>query len=57
MGRLLSDVATKMQLKANRGSDDSMRLLVHSTHDTTLAGICASLDVFDEKYVFAYVAY
>ncbi|KAI0683768.1 histidine phosphatase superfamily [Cytidiella melzeri] len=50
MGRLLDDVSTKMQLKAVKGSEDPMRLLVHSTHDTTLAGICASLDVFDEKW-------
>lgn len=49
MGRLLADVSTKMQKKANEGAGDQMRLLVHSTHDTTLAGICATLDVFDEK--------
>ncbi len=52
MGRLLDDVSTKMQVKADKGSDDPMKILVHSTHDTTLAGICASLDVFDEKYGF-----
>ncbi|KAI0776494.1 histidine phosphatase superfamily [Irpex lacteus] len=56
MGRLLDDVSTKMQVKANKGSDDPMKILVHSTHDTTLAGICASLDVFDEKWP-AFTAY
>jgi hypothetical protein len=56
MGRLLDDISTKMQLKANKGSKDPMRLLVHSTHDTTLAGICATLDVFDEKCVL-YMCY
>lgn len=49
MGRLLEDVSVKMQNKAREGPEDQMRLLVHSTHDTTLAGICATLDVFDEK--------
>lgn len=51
MGRLLEDISTKMQKKVTEGPGDQMRLLVHSTHDTTLAGICASLDVFDEKSV------
>ncbi|KAI0340408.1 phosphoglycerate mutase-like protein [Trametopsis cervina] len=50
MGRLLNDISAKMQSKASRGADDQMRLLVHSTHDTTLAGICATLDVFDERW-------
>lgn len=49
MGRLLADVSNKMQKKVNEGPGDQMRLLVHSTHDTTLAGVCATLDVFDER--------
>ena len=52
MGRLLSDVSVKMQKKAVKGDGDPMRMLVHSTHDTTLAGICASFDVFDERQVY-----
>lgn len=51
MGRLLLDISTKMQRKAAKGDADPMRILVHSTHDTTLAAICASLDVFDERSV------
>lgn len=51
MGRLLADVSTKMQKKAINGPKDQMRILVHSTHDTTIAGICATLDVFDERCV------
>lgn len=48
MGRLLSDVSLKMQQKATQ--DEAPRILVHSTHDTTLAAICATFDVFDERY-------
>ncbi|KAJ3551009.1 hypothetical protein NM688_g4955 [Phlebia brevispora] len=48
MGRLLSDISVKMQKKATQ--DEAPRILVHSTHDTTLAAICATFDVFDEKW-------
>ena len=50
MGRLLGDVSQKMQTKIDRGVDDPLKILVHSTHDTCLAAICATLDVFDDKY-------
>ncbi|KAF7792080.1 hypothetical protein EIP86_003110 [Pleurotus ostreatoroseus] len=48
MGRLLADVSLKMQQQAAR--DETPRILVHSTHDTTLAAICATFDVFDERW-------
>ena len=48
MGRLLADVSHKMQAKI-RDVDDPLKILVHSTHDTSLAAICATLDVFDDK--------
>lgn len=50
MGRLLDDLQRKMQLKAE-GNIKQPRLLIHSTHDTALAGLCQTLDVFDERYV------
>lgn len=50
MGRLLSDVSEKMHAKALEGERNRLKLLVHSTHDTTLAGICKTLEVFDEKW-------
>lgn len=53
MGRLLSDVSEKMHAKASEGARNRLKLLVHSTHDTSLAGICKTLDVFDEKYVLS----
>lgn len=52
MGRLLSDVAEKMHAKADEGSHNKLKLLVHSTHDTSLAGICKTLEVFDDRYVY-----
>jgi acid phosphatase len=49
MGRLLADVSQKMQAKIDCDVDDPLKILVHSTHDTSLAAICATLDVFDDK--------
>ncbi|KAH8830007.1 histidine phosphatase superfamily [Flagelloscypha sp. PMI_526] len=39
MGRLLDDMSRKMQSKAEHGSADPLKILVHSTHDTALAGL------------------
>ncbi|KAF5318508.1 hypothetical protein D9619_010708 [Psilocybe cf. subviscida] len=50
MGPLLSDIATKMQRKIDDGEKEQTKLLVHSTHDTALAALAATLDVFDEKW-------
>lgn len=51
MGRLLEDLTNKMQHKIEKGLKDPLKLLVHATHDTGIAGLCSTLDVFDEKYV------
>ncbi len=53
MGPLLSDLARKMQAKAEKGDTDSTKILIHSTHDTCLAGLSSTLDIFDEKYVLS----
>nr|GAT42740.1 acid phosphatase [Mycena chlorophos] len=50
MGPLLSDLSQKLQRKVDRGANDPLKLLVHSTHDTALAAMCNTLDVFDEKW-------
>jgi hypothetical protein len=52
MGPLLSDLQRKMQQKVDQGDNDPLKLLVYSTHDTAIAGIAASLDVFDHRCVF-----
>ncbi|KAG8216430.1 phosphoglycerate mutase-like protein [Butyriboletus roseoflavus] len=50
MGRLLADVSTKMQTKIEEGDKDPLNLLVYSTHDSTLAALCSTFDIFDEKW-------
>lgn len=50
MGPLLADVSTKMYSKAVQGAANRLKLLVHSTHDTSLAGLLKTFDVFDEKW-------
>ncbi|TCD67802.1 hypothetical protein EIP91_011930 [Steccherinum ochraceum] len=50
MGRLLSDLTRKMSSKAEKEEADKMKILVHSTHDTALAGLCSTLDVFDDRW-------
>ena len=49
MGPLLSDLARKMQAKADKGDNDPTKILIHSTHDTCLAGLASTLNIFDEK--------
>ncbi|KAF9523260.1 phosphoglycerate mutase-like protein [Crepidotus variabilis] len=50
MGRLLSSLTTKMERKASKGASEPLKLLVHSTHDTAIAALCQTLDVFDDKW-------
>ena len=50
MGRLLADMSTKMQTKIEQGDKNPLKILVYCTHDSTLAGLCSTFDVFDEKY-------
>ncbi|TRM60384.1 histidine phosphatase superfamily [Schizophyllum amplum] len=50
LGRLLDDMARKMQSKVEQGHKDPLKILVHSTHDTALAGLLSTLDVFDDKW-------
>jgi acid phosphatase len=49
MGPLLADLTQKMQQKADFGDRDPLKILVHATHDTALAALCATLDVFDDQ--------
>ncbi|ESK96267.1 acid phosphatase [Moniliophthora roreri MCA 2997] len=50
MGRLLDDLSRKMQHKVENGERDPLKILVHATHDTGLAALCSTLDVFDDKW-------
>ena len=49
MGPLLSDMSRKMQEKIKNKTADPLKVLVHSTHDTTIAALASTFDVFDEK--------
>jgi hypothetical protein len=51
MGRLLQDLSTKMQHKADKPAAEPLRIAVHSTHDTGIAALAATLGVFDDKFV------
>jgi acid phosphatase len=48
MGRLLGDLVDKMQLKT-QAPERAPKILVHSTHDTGLAALVNTLDVFDDR--------
>ncbi|KAK2465059.1 hypothetical protein APHAL10511_002867 [Amanita phalloides] len=50
MGPLLADMSRKMQNKTEKGTNDPLKLLIHSTHDTAIAALCATLEVYDEKW-------
>jgi hypothetical protein len=54
MGRLLEDLSRKMQHKAVYGSQDPLKILVHSTHDAALAALCSTFDVFDDRSVLVF---
>lgn len=46
---MLADITRKMQKKVEKGDHDPLKILVHSTHDTAIAALCSTLDVFDER--------
>ena len=51
MGPLLSDLARKMHIKTKKGDADPTKILIHATHDTCLAGLSSTLDIFDDRWV------
>jgi hypothetical protein len=57
MGRLLADASEKMQRKTQLNSKDPTKLLVHTTHDSTLAALLCTFDVFDDKCVGPTISY
>ncbi|KJA16650.1 hypothetical protein HYPSUDRAFT_47130 [Hypholoma sublateritium FD-334 SS-4] len=50
MGPLLSDMTRKMQDKIKHKAADPLKVLVHSTHDTAIAALASTFDVFDENW-------
>jgi len=49
MGRLLSEMSEQMSASVN-GTAPSSKARVYACHDTTLAGLCTTLDVFDNRW-------
>jgi acid phosphatase len=50
-GRLLDEMSRKMNKKAIMQDKDPLKFLIHSTHDTAIAELSQTLDVFDGKCV------
>ncbi|KIY47319.1 phosphoglycerate mutase-like protein [Fistulina hepatica ATCC 64428] len=50
MGRMLDTMSQKMQHKVDHGGNDPLKMLVYSTHDTGIAGLLCTFDVFDDKW-------
>jgi acid phosphatase len=51
MGRLLNSISLRMHSKADKGDRDPLKIAIHTCHDTSLAGLCQTLDVFDGRCV------
>lgn len=49
MGRLLKDLGDKLNEKASKPKSP-LKLAVYSLHDTSLAGLLSTLDVFDNHW-------
>lgn len=45
----MDDVSQKMQTKALKKNEDQLKILVNCTHDTTIAGVLQTLEVYDQK--------
>jgi len=53
MGRLLAEISGKMNQRVTEGGESHPKILIHSTHDTAIAGLLGTLEVFDERCVLA----
>jgi acid phosphatase len=49
MGRLLAEISGKMDRKAAGDDENPQKILIHSTHDTAIAGLLGTLEVFDDR--------
>lgn len=50
MGRFLDDVSDRLNAKASKPSSTPLKLAIYSAHDTSLAGLLSTLDVFDNHW-------
>ena len=49
MGRLLADISGRMNQTVTKDDENPPRILIHSTHDTGIAGLLGTLEVFDDR--------
>jgi len=49
MGRLLAEILGKMDRRASEDDENPHKLLIHSTHDSTIVGMLGTLEVFDDR--------
>ena len=49
MGRLLAEISGKMDRRVAEDDENPHKLLIHSTHDTAIAGLLGTLEVFDDR--------
>ena len=49
MGRLLAEVSAKMNQTVVDDGENPPKILIHSTHDTAIAGLLGTLEVFDSR--------
>ncbi|KAF9788558.1 phosphoglycerate mutase-like protein [Thelephora terrestris] len=50
MGRLLAEMSGKMNQTATGTGPTAPKILIHSTHDTAIAGLLGTLEVFDNRW-------
>lgn len=53
LGPLLAEISGKMNQRAMKISQNLPNILIHSTHDTAIAGLLGTLEVFDGRCVLA----
>ena len=49
MGRLLAEISEKMGRRVAEGDESPQKILIHSTHDSAIAGLLGTLEVFDDR--------
>lgn len=54
LGRLLAEISGKMNQRAMGVSQNLPKILIHSTHDTAIAGLLGTLEVFDDRCVLVH---
>jgi hypothetical protein len=53
MGPLLAEISRKMNQSISEAGENNPKILIHSTHDTAIAGLLGTLEVFDNRYLLA----